>query len=355
MRIIMLGAPGSGKGTQSKLLSERYHIPQISTGDILREAVSSQTPLGIQAKAAMDAGHLVSDEIVLALIRERLSQADAQGGFILDGFPRNIAQAEALDAMLKGMNQPLQQAILIDVEMEILMQRMTGRRTCVSCGQMFNVYTSPSKLYDRCDKCGGNLRHRADDNEETIGNRLRVYESQTAPLVKYYRLRELLTTIEGVGEISDIFSAIITALDKLPRKPKITAPATPPFPTTHSISGAVHEAVSKPSTATPAKTTASKTANSPTKKPVDAAAGKKAVKKSTATKKPIAKKKAAGKKPGIVKKKKTAGKKAAATSKPVKKKTAGAKMAATKKKTISKGKATAKKGVAKKKTTGKKK
>ena len=196
-----MGAPGSGKGTQAKKLTEKYHVPQISTGDLLRAAVKAGTLLGLQAKAAMDAGRLVSDEIVLGMIKERLAQHDAQKGFILDGFPRNLAQAEALDALLDKLKQPLQAALLIEVDLDTLIQRMTGRRTCESCGQMYNIYTSPSKLDDRCDKCGGNLRHRADDNEETIGNRLRVYEGQTAPLIEYYRNLEMLRTVQGIGEI----------------------------------------------------------------------------------------------------------------------------------------------------------
>ncbi|MHB8746669.1 MAG: adenylate kinase, partial [Gammaproteobacteria bacterium] len=208
MRIILLGAPGSGKGTQAKLLVEQYKVPQVSTGDLLRAAVAADTPLGKQAKAAMDAGQLVSDEIVLGMIRERLSQSDAKKGFILDGFPRNIPQAQALDNMLDQLGQTLQLALLVDVDVDVLLQRLTGRRTCESCGQMYNVYTSPSKLDDQCDKCGGNLRHRADDNEETISNRLRVYEAQTAPLIQYYRAQNRLRTVQGVGDIRDIYKAV---------------------------------------------------------------------------------------------------------------------------------------------------
>ena len=155
MRIVLLGAPGSGKGTQAKQLVDRYKIPQISTGDLLRAEVRDRTPLGVQAKAAMDAGQLVSDEIVLLMIKKRLGQPDAERGFILDGFPRNIPQAEALDRLLTELDQPLDLALLIDVDFEILMQRLTGRRTCRDCHQMYNIYTSPPKLEDQCDKCGG--------------------------------------------------------------------------------------------------------------------------------------------------------------------------------------------------------
>jgi adenylate kinase len=185
MRIVLLGAPGSGKGTQAKLLVEKYGIPQVSTGDLLRAALQAGTPLGLQAKAAMDTGQLVSDEIVLGIIRERLRERDARSGFILDGFPRNISQAQALDQMLLSMGQPLDLALLIDVDFDILLQRMVGRRTCTSCGTLYNMFTNPPKLDGQCDKCGGTLHHRADDNEETISNRLRVYDTQTRPLVNY--------------------------------------------------------------------------------------------------------------------------------------------------------------------------
>ncbi|MEO5703258.1 MAG: adenylate kinase [Gammaproteobacteria bacterium] len=233
MRIILLGAPGSGKGTQAKLLAERYKIPQVSTGDLLRAAVAASSPLGKQARSAMDAGQLVSDEIVLGMIEERLAALDAMKGFVLDGFPRNLQQAEALDAMLGKLNQPIQASILIDVDFDILMQRLTGRRTCASCGQMYNVYTSPSKLDDKCDKCGGNLRHRADDNEETIGSRLRIYESQTAPLTNYYRNQGKLRTVQGVGEIGDIFQAMRKVADEMvnAKAPAATEKTATPEPT----------------------------------------------------------------------------------------------------------------------------
>ena len=146
MRIVLIGAPGGGKGTQAKLLIEKYGIPQVSTGDLLREAVAAGSDLGMRAKAAMDAGQLVSDDIVLGMIEERLSRPDAQNGFILDGFPRNIPQAEALDILLHGMGKPLQTSLLIDVDFDILMQRLTGRRTCSSCGQMFNIHTNPPRI-----------------------------------------------------------------------------------------------------------------------------------------------------------------------------------------------------------------
>ncbi|MEK7666394.1 MAG: adenylate kinase, partial [Pseudomonadota bacterium] len=184
MRIVLLGAPGSGKGTQSKLLIEKYKIPQISTGDLLRAAVAAGSDLGRKAKSAMDAGLLVSDDVVLGMIQERLSKPDARAGFILDGFPRNIPQAQALDAMLARLSQPLQLALLVDVDTEVLMKRLTGRRTCSNamCGAIYNIYFSAPKSPGKCDKCGANLAHRSDDNENTVRSRLQVYGQQTAPL-----------------------------------------------------------------------------------------------------------------------------------------------------------------------------
>lgn len=208
MRIVLLGAPGSGKGTQAQRLTGTYNIPQISTGDLLRAAVSSGSELGLKAKAAMDAGALVSDDIVLGMIRERLQQDDAQNGFILDGFPRNTAQAESLDKLLADMGQPLQVGLLIDVDFDVLLKRLTGRLSCKQCGAVFNRYFSAPKVDGVCDVCGGELYHRADDNEETIGNRLKVYEQNTAPLIDYYAKQNKLRTVNGIGEMEAITAAI---------------------------------------------------------------------------------------------------------------------------------------------------
>jgi len=212
MRIVMLGAPGSGKGTQSQKLVSRYGIPQISTGDLLREALASGSELGQRAKAAMDAGQLVSDDIVLAIIRERLDRPDAINGFILDGFPRNLAQAEALDEMLASLGKPLDGAVLMDVDNELLMRRLTGRLSCQDCGAVFNVHTSPPKAEGTCDKCGGALVRRADDNEETIANRLEVYDRQTSPLVGHYREVGLLKTVDAVGDVDEVFGRVVETL-----------------------------------------------------------------------------------------------------------------------------------------------
>ena len=209
MRMVLLGAPGSGKGTQAKLLMEKLGVPQVSTGDLLRSAVASGSELGRKARAVMDAGELVSDDIVLGIIGERLAQPDAASGFIMDGFPRNVAQAEALDKTLADLQLPLDVAILLDVPFTSLVKRLEGRRTCDRCGQMFNVYFSPPTQEGICDRCGGKLIHRADDNEETIRNRLRVYESQTRPVVEYYRQQGKVDTVPGEGEVDEIFARML--------------------------------------------------------------------------------------------------------------------------------------------------
>jgi adenylate kinase len=211
-RVVLLGAPGAGKGTQAKMLIEKYKIPQISTGDILRKAVADGTPLGKEAKVIMDQGGLVSDKIVLGLVEERLKQPDTKNGFILDGFPRNTAQAEALDKILTGNGIPLTIALNIDVDMNDLLKRLTGRRTCKGCQQMYNVHFSPSKKDGACDKCGGQLFQRDDDKEETIKKRLDVYTKQTAPLIDYYSKKNIMKTVMGVGSINDIFNKVTAAL-----------------------------------------------------------------------------------------------------------------------------------------------
>jgi len=214
VRLVFLGAPGAGKGTQAKKLVEKYGIPQISTGDLLRAAVAQGTPLGKEAKSYMDRGELVPDQVVLGMVKERISQDDCKKGFILDGFPRNVAQAEALDKMLAEMNIPLDLALNVDVPFEDLMKRLTGRRTCKSCGQMYNIYYSPSKVEGKCDKCGGELFQRDDDKEETIKKRLDVYRAQTEPLIDYYSKKGILKNVSGTGSIDEIFNSICAILEK---------------------------------------------------------------------------------------------------------------------------------------------
>lgn len=212
MRLVLLGAPGAGKGTQAKKLIDKYAIPQISTGDILRQAVAEGTPLGKEAKSYMDKGELVPDKVVLGLVEERLKQDDCKKGYILDGFPRNTAQAEALDVILGDIGMPLTAAISVDVPKEDLMKRLTGRRTCRNCGQMYNVHFSPPKEEGACDKCGGELYQREDDKEETIRRRLDVYEAQTAPLIDYYGKKGILHAVQGTGSIDDIFGRMCAVL-----------------------------------------------------------------------------------------------------------------------------------------------
>jgi len=214
MRIVLLGAPGSGKGTQAQRLIEKYGIPQISTGDLLRAAVAQGTELGRRAKAAMDAGQLVADEIVLGMIRERLAQEDAQRGFILDGFPRNEAQAEALDSLLERLGQPLDAVVLMEVDQDELVRRISGRRTCQDCGRVFNVFTSPPAPGEICPRTGGEHRlfQRPDDNEATVAERLKVYEEKTRPLVDFYAARGILRRIDAQGELDEVTARLEAAL-----------------------------------------------------------------------------------------------------------------------------------------------
>jgi adenylate kinase len=221
MRIVLLGAPGSGKGTQSQLLVKAYGVPQVSTGDLLREAIAKGTELGRLAKAAMDAGTLVDDAIVLGMIRERLDKADAANGFILDGFPRNLAQAAALEELLNALAKPLQAVILLNLDLSVLFKRLTGRRICQDCGRVFNVLTAPPGADLHCEKCGDTPRlvQRPDDREEVIGKRLEVYEAQTKPLVEHYRKNGLLRVIDADAPQEVVFASLQRA---------IAAAATPP-------------------------------------------------------------------------------------------------------------------------------
>jgi adenylate kinase len=212
MRIVMLGAPGSGKGTQAQRIQKDHGLPQVSTGDLLRKAVADKTPLGQQAKKAMDAGELVSDDIVLGMIKERIAQPDAKRGFILDGFPRNTSQADSLDALLAQLKLKLDRVVLMDVNFDILMKRLTGRRTCSKTGAVLNIYFSSPAELEACTKAGGELLQREDDKEATIRNRLQVYERQTAPLVDYYTKRKLLATIPATGEVDAVYARLKTAL-----------------------------------------------------------------------------------------------------------------------------------------------
>jgi adenylate kinase len=212
MRIILLGAPGAGKGTQAKLLLKRLGIPQISTGDMLRAAVKAGSALGVEAKAYMDRGGLVPDAVIVGLVRERLQAPECARGYILDGFPRTAAQAEALESTLKELRLGLDHVLCLEVPSDDLISRIAGRRTCRNCGAMYHVRFSPSKREGVCDACGGETCQRDDDREETVRRRLLVYEEQTAPLIRFYDGRGLLRRIPATGEIAEIFARMVKSL-----------------------------------------------------------------------------------------------------------------------------------------------
>jgi adenylate kinase len=209
----LLGAPGSGKGTQAKKLMADRNVPQISTGDMLREAVAAGTRFGQQAKATIDSGNLVPDDVVLGIISERLSEADARDGFILDGFPRTLQQALDLEELLDQLGTPLDAAVLMDVDFDILMKRLTGRRTCSKSGKLLNVYFSSQEELDECTKAGGELIQREDDNEETISNRLDVYQTRTEPLIEFYRKRGRLRTVDADGTIDEVYARFLEQIE----------------------------------------------------------------------------------------------------------------------------------------------
>jgi adenylate kinase len=269
MRIVLLGAPGSGKGTQAQKLQAKYEVPQVSSGDLLREAVARGTQLGLKAKAVMDAGQLVSDDIVLGLIRDRLSRPDAVNGFILDGFPRNIEQANRLTEMLEALGQPIEAVLLLDVQRDTLVKRLAGRRICPKCGTVYNVNTMAPGATG-CAKDGAELQQRPDDNEEVIAKRLEVYENQTRPLVEHYSKQGLLRVIAGEGELGEVFERMESA----------------------ALANEIPAGKVSVREAAPKKSRSRKTAVRSAKAPVKALP-KKAAKKNPAAKKPAAKKTAA--------------------------------------------------------------
>jgi len=212
VRIVLLGPPGAGKGTQAKLLGEKFAACQISTGDILRKAVAEKTPIGREAAQYIDRGALVPDDVIVKLVAERLKDEDCKTGFILDGFPRTIAQAESLDAILKEMRLSLNRVLSVQVPRAVIIERLAGRRSCKSCGALSHTVFNPPRKAGVCDHCGGELYQRHDDEEDTVANRLKVYEKQTAPLVDYYRDRNLLREVDGVGAIDEIRARVVSAL-----------------------------------------------------------------------------------------------------------------------------------------------
>ena len=212
--LVFLGAPGAGKGTQAREISKHFGFPQISTGDMLRDAVKRQTALGLAAKAKMEAGELVPDEVVCGIVEERTSEPDCQKGFILDGFPRTLAQAKFVDRMLAARGQGRPQVLDIAVDEELLLKRLTGRRTCAVCGEIYNIYFNPPKVEGICDKDGGKLLQRADDNETTIRQRLEAYHKQTSPLIEYYRNQGVLLEVDGSKEPEVIAKGLVDVLSK---------------------------------------------------------------------------------------------------------------------------------------------
>ena len=214
LKIVLLGPPGAGKGTQAKSICNRFRVPHISTGDIFRKHISEMTPLGIEAKKNIDKGQLVSDEITIELVEQRLMIEDASEGFLLDGFPRTVMQAEALETFLKNKNQTLDTALLIDVPKDFIIERMSGRRVCTSCGASYHIKFNPPSLEGKCDICGSDIIQRKDDEEHTVRDRLNIYDLQTQPLIKYYKEKGLLSIVDGTQAINDVFKNICDILGR---------------------------------------------------------------------------------------------------------------------------------------------
>jgi adenylate kinase len=213
MRIVILGAPGSGKRTQTALVAEKYGLSSVMTGELVKSAVLERTPLGIEIKELHDAGRVVTEDIILALLREQLLKRELQAGFILDGFPRNLLQALTLDELMIEIDQPLDLILLIDIETDTLMERLVGRRTCRSCGLLYNIYRNPPVVDGVCDACGGRLHLRSDDNEETVSNRIHVFDHLISPLITHYEKQSKLIRIDGNGEIGQVFQLICKAIN----------------------------------------------------------------------------------------------------------------------------------------------
>jgi adenylate kinase len=354
MRLVLFGAPGSGKGTQARLIVEKYGIPKIVPSQLLREALQEATPLGMQARTALETNGSIPDEILIAIIRDRITQSDASRGFILDGFPETIAQAQAFDQLLEIMGKSLSAALLLETDFDALMQRITGRRSCLSCGHICNIYTDPPQLDGQCDECGGNLRHRADDNEEIISNRFRVYETQTTGIIDYYRENGSLRVAQGIGEVDDVFNALSAILDEIDIDEDES-----PMPTLEVLEQMIMEKAQRAQADDSSDVVAerqSKKKKSPAKKAVKVKTTPKTTSRKKAAAKKATPKKATTKKKTVSKKsspKKATAKKKTTTSKKSQAKKVVAKKAATKKKATPK-KASSKKKVVKKKAIVKK-
>ena len=212
MKIIMLGAPGAGKGTQAKMIAEKYGIPHVSTGDIFRANIKNGTELGMEAKKYMDQGQLVPDELTVKILLDRVAQDDCKNGYVLDGFPRTIPQAEALDAALGKINEKMDYAIDVDVPDENIVNRMSGRRACLNCGATYHLISIPPKVEGICDRCGSEIVLREDDKPETVQKRLKVYHEQTQPLIDYYKNQGILKSVDGTQPMDEVFKAIVTIL-----------------------------------------------------------------------------------------------------------------------------------------------
>lgn len=215
MKIILLGAPGAGKGTQAKSISNKYSIPHISTGDIFRKNISEMTELGIEAKKYIDKGQLVPDQLTIDIVKDRIGKDDCKGGFLLDGYPRTVNQAEALKEFLKEKDDKLDVALLIEVPKEFILVRMTGRRVCPSCGASYHIKFNPPKIEGKCDVCGSAIIQREDDTEDTVNKRLDIYDKQTQPLIQYYKEKGLLSVADGTKAINNVFKDICKVLDSI--------------------------------------------------------------------------------------------------------------------------------------------
>ena len=212
MKIVLMGPPGAGKGTQAKLISNMYSIPHISTGDIFRKQISENTPLGIKAKETIDKGQLAPDDITIHMVEERIGFEDCKVGFLLDGFPRTVVQALALESYLQKMNDKLDAVILVEVPRSEILERMTGRRVCLKCGASYHIHFNPTKVEGKCDVCGEVVVQRIDDQDETVKRRLRIYDEQTQPLIKYYEEKNLLHIIDGTLNIKEVSKSICDIL-----------------------------------------------------------------------------------------------------------------------------------------------